>query len=332
MVTIAQLKTIPFLDGSSLHGRFIPSLNFHDVDWRLWVIAGNQGEMLVEIKGVPAEACYFAREAESQNDLYIPFFEFLAQRVNFPKMQRAFAGIRDDIFNLSGSLAKLALLEKSHDVVPHGLSRMATGEVEYFMVVLRSLFDLFQEVLMKLWDTVKLLDPNVRKQKLKPSFADMLTFKGEPADAVMIAQRFGLPMKVAAQYERARTIFDGLKKIRDNLVHNGSQLPHIFGGEGPFVIALRDNPFPNLGIWEEAERQTNDLVPLLPVLETLLCRSFLVCDELASAFQRTIQLPPPVVPGMSFFARGYFTGRLVDAIASGHRRANFSPLSPSTEH
>ena len=180
---------------------------------------------------------------------------------------------------------------------------------------------------MKLWDSVKLFDTGVAKQGLKSSFADMLTFKGAPADAGTIAARFGLPIGIAAGYERGRVIFDGLKKLRDNVVHRGSQMPHIYGGEGPFVIALRDNPFPTLGIWEESERQTNDLVPLLPVLETILYRSFVVCNELAIAFQEVIQLPPPVAPDMALFARGYFTDRLVDAVASGHRRATLSPLA-----
>lgn len=327
MITIAQLAAIPYVDATALAGRFLPSLAFHDDGWRLWMAAGENGEMLLEMKGVPAEACYFAKQAEAPDDLYLSFFDFLAQRTNYVQLQRAFGGIQDDIFNLSGSLAKLALLEQSHDAVPHGLSRMATGEVEYFIVVLRSLFDLFQEVMMKLWDSAALFDTNVIKHRLKPSFADMLAFKGAPADAATIATRFGLPLGIANGYERGRAIFDGLKKLRDNLVHKGSQVPHIFGGEGPFVIALRDNPFPDLGIWEECERQTNDLVPLLPVLEMLLHRSFLVCDELALAFQDVIQLPAPVAPEMSLYARGYFTGRLVEAIASGRRRSQLAPIS-----
>jgi hypothetical protein len=255
------------------------------------------------------------------------FFDFLAQRANYLEMQRAFHGVQDDIFNLSGSLAKLDILQQSHDAVPHGLSRMATGEIEYFMVVLRSLFDLYQEALMKLWDHVTLVDASITKHKLKKSFADMLKYEGRPADAPTIARRFGLPLGIAEGYARSRTIFDGLKKLRDNVVHNGSQAPHIFGETGPFVIALRDNPFPELGIWEESERRPNDLVPLLPVLETLLYRSFLICDELALAFLEVIQLPPPVAPSMGFFAKGYFTGKVVDAIASGSRRASFAPLA-----
>jgi hypothetical protein len=327
MVTIAQLEGIPYIDAKTLSGRFLPSLAFHDETWRLWIVAGNDGEMLIEVQGFPAEACYFARQPEAPDDLYLPFFNFLAQRANYLEMQRAFHGVQDDIFNLSGSLAKLDLLQQSHDAVPHGLSRMATGEIEYFIVVLRSLFDLYQEALMKLWDNIILVDASITKQKLKKSFADMLTFKDKPADATTIAGRFGLPLGVAEGYARSRTIFDGLKKLRDNLVHNGSQAPHLFAGPGPFVIALRDNPFPELGIWEESERQPNDLVPLLPVLETLLYRSFLICDELAAAFLEVIQLPPPVAPSMAFFAKGYFTGKVVDAIASGSRRASFEPLA-----
>lgn len=327
MVTIAQLEAIPYIDAKTLSGRFLPSLTFHDKTWRLWMVAGNDGEMLFEMQGSPAEACYFARQPEAPDDLYLPFFDFLAQRANYLKMQRAFHGVQDDIFNLSGSLAKLDFLQQSHDAVPHGLSRMATGEIEYFMIVLRSLFDLYQEALMNLWDSVTLVDASITKKKLKKSFAGMLTFEGKPSDATTIAGRFGLPPGVAEGYARSRTVFDGLKKLRDNLVHNGSKGPHIFGGPGPFEIALKDNPFPELGIWEESERQPNDLVPLLPVLETLLYRSFLICDELAAAFLEVIQLPPPVAPSMGFFARGYFTGKLVDAIASGARRASFAPLA-----
>ncbi len=329
MVTISQLAKTGYINTLDLEGRFIPSLSFHDGDWRLWIAAGNQDEMLLEIKGVPAEACYFSRQAEAPTDLFLFFLDFLAQRANYLEMKYAFGGIQDDIFNLSGSLAKLALLEHSHDAIPHGLSRMAAGEVEYFLIVLRSLFDLFQEILMKLWDSVVLLDKDIPKKRLNSSFSKMLTFNGKPADAGIISKRFGLPIQIAAQYESAAPIFTALKKLRDNLVHHGSQLPHIFAGEGQFVIALRDNPFPDIGAWEESERQKNDLVPLLPVLETLLYRSFLACDQLAAAFQQVIKLPTPVVPNMSFFARGYFTGRMVEAIESGRCRANRSPLSRS---
>ncbi|WP_440983445.1 hypothetical protein [Shinella sumterensis] len=329
MVTISQLAVVPYINTRVLAGRFLPSLAFHDDGWRLWIASGNQRELLIEMKGVPAEACYFARQAEAPGDLRLPFFEFLAQRANYLQLQRAFSGIQDDIFNLSGSLAKLALLEQSHAAVPHGLSRMATSEVEYIIMVLRSLLDLFQEVMVSVWDSVALFDSCIVKRKLKDSFADMLTYKGVPSTAGKIAERFGLPIDIATCYERGRTIFDGLKRLRDNVVHRGSQVPYIFGGDGQFLISLKENPFPDIGIWNETERGRNDLLPLLPVIEVLIYRTFLICDELSAAYQQVIQFPSPIVPDMSFFARGYFTSRLVNAVESGARRANYAPLEPA---
>ena len=326
MVLIAQLADVPYLDTAALAGRFVPSLAFHDDGWRLWIATGERGDTLIEMKGVPAEACYFSSEAESSGDINLLFFEFLAQRANYLDIQRAFSGITDDIFNLSGSLAKLALLERSRVAVPHGLSRMAAGEVEYILVVLRSLLDLFQEAMMKLWNRIALLEVSVVKHKLKDSFADMLTYSGRPSNAEEISARFGLPIDLAICYERGRVVFDALKRLRDNLVHRGSQIPHIYAGDEGFLIALRDNPFPEIGIWYEAERKPNDLLPLQSVLDTVIFRTFLICDELSAAYQAVIRFPPPTVPQMSFFARGYFTEHLVRAIKSGEQRTSLQPL------
>lgn len=320
MVTVAQLAIIPYLNTSELSGRFVPSLTFYDGAWRMWLPAGEQGEQLVEVKAVPAEACFFAKAPVAAGDLYLPFFDFLGQRGNSLRLQYAFRGIQDDIFNLSASLAKLSLLERSHEAVPQGLSRMATSEVEYFFTLMRSMFDLFQEALAKLWELVALRDEGVLKRGLKSSFADMLRYKGEPSSAEQIASRFGLPINVADCYARGRSTFDGLKRLRDKLVHSGSQLPHIFASEKPFLIARLDNPLPDIVVWSDDERRDNDLVPLLPVLETLIYRSFALFDQLVDEFGSVIRFPPPVAPDMQIFARGDFTEHLVAAVASGAKR------------
>jgi hypothetical protein len=331
MVTIAQLGSIPYLDATSLSGRFVPSLCFYDGGWRMWLAAGEQSELLIETKAVPAEACYFAADREAECDLALPFLDFLAQRACFQAFQKAFSGILDDLFNLSGSLAKIALLQQSREAVPHGLSRMVTSEVEYVIFVCRSLFDLLQEVIAKLWDSIALLDQAAHKQKLKTSFADMLTYKGAPASADAIAARFGLPLNVGACYERGNAIFSSLKQLRDNLVHKGSQLPHIYSGEDIFLIAREHNPFPSPLFWDADECRPNDLVPLLPVIETIIYRTLMVFDEFSSVLLDVIQFPPPLCPGMHFFARGYFTGNLCAALVSGERRSMAADAQRGTD-
>ena len=324
MTSVAQLSVIPYLDVECLSGRFIATLCFHDGDWRMWIAAGARGEMLIETRAVPAEACYFARVPEAPTDLLFPFLDFLAQRACCSDNGRAFNGVVDDVFNLSGSLAKLAFLARSSKDVGHGLARMATSEVEYIVFVCRSLFDLLQEVLSNVWEQVTLVDPTVRKQKLKDSFADMLVYKGEPSDAAAIAARFGLPLAIAVCYVDARPVFDGLRQLRDKLVHLGSQIPHIFVCDDAFMITRGSNPFPGEFHWDPTECGPNDLVPLVPVIETVIHRVLAVCDEFAAAWSEVISMPPPVCPGLHLYARGYFSRELTEALASGTRRSGVS--------
>lgn len=321
MVTLAveRLKVIPYLDHANLSGRFLAAFCFYDRGWRMWLAVGEDGQRLQEVQGIPAEAGYFSAEPVAADDLHLPFLNFLSQQACYLDVLRAFGGILDDIFNLSGSLAKLELLHASRDAVPHGLSRMAAGEVEYIVLVCRSLFDLFQEVMAKLWDRIHLHEPSHR-QKLRLSFREIVTFQGLACDADRIASRFGLPPQIAACYERGRVIFDELRELRDKLVHMGSRFPHIFAAEEAFLVARERTPFTNLVFWDESEVHPNDLVPLLPVLEMLVCRTFAVFDDFSTALLSTIQFPPTIVPGMHYFVRGDFTGHLVRALASGARR------------
>jgi len=186
MIAVAQLSSVPYLDLTNLAGRFIPSLCFYDARWRMWIEAGDDREFLIETAAVPAEACYFSVAAQSDVDLNLGALNFLAQRGCIASVQRAFAGLIDDLFNLSGSLAKIQLLERSRETIPNGLSRLATTEVEYIVMLCRSIFDLYQEAMSRLWDSVQLFDQQKHRQKLKLSYADMVTFKGASCDAEQI--------------------------------------------------------------------------------------------------------------------------------------------------
>lgn len=163
---MAMLDEIPYLDHATITGRFLSCLTFYDEgDWHFWMLAGEPGEQrLFKMKGWPAEAVYFAREPVEASDLYLPSIDFTGRIACYSEVQKAVGGIRDDIFNLSASLAKLELLQGSKEQIPHGLSRMATTEVEYIVLVCRSLFDLFQEILVKLWNRVQLLDGSIQRR------------------------------------------------------------------------------------------------------------------------------------------------------------------------
>jgi len=143
---IVQLTDVRYLDSSALQGRFISTLTFYEETWRLWLPL-EEGKF-VEISGFPAEALYFAREPELKTDIYSSFLTFMAQRANFVGLEKPFSGISDDFFNLSASLAKLDLIFEAGP--QNGSHRMAATEVEYLLLVCRSVFDLLQEIISKL--------------------------------------------------------------------------------------------------------------------------------------------------------------------------------------
>jgi hypothetical protein len=154
----------------------------------------------------------------------------MAQRANRPNVARLFSAIQDDIFNLSESLAKLKLIHGSSDEAD-GSGRMAATEVEYVLLVCRSIFDLLQEVIDKIWDTVSFTDPSLSKKKLKQSFSEMALHANEPRSAEAIAARFNVPLPLAECYANHAPVFLMIRKFRDDLVHRGHRVRTIFRGD-----------------------------------------------------------------------------------------------------
>jgi hypothetical protein len=189
MTTIdaSHLSVIPFIDMKSVDGRFLSSSTFFDEGrWRLWTPVETG---FIELKIIePLEMLYFARSPASERDLYFHFLDFVAQRAAFPEVMHGFSGISDDVLNLTTVLSKVELLHSSREAVGHGITRMVTTEVEYLFSVCRSVFDLLQEIIARLWATIKLNDASIKKKPLKSSFNDMV--RGQARDAGNAAKSF----------------------------------------------------------------------------------------------------------------------------------------------
>jgi hypothetical protein len=217
MTTIdaSHLSVIPFIDMKSVDGRFLSSSTFFDEGrWRLWTPVDTG---LIELKIVePLEMLYFARSPASERDLHFHFLDFVAQRAAFPEVMHGFSGISDDVLNLTTLLSKVELLHSARETVGHGVTRMVTTEVEYFFSVCRSVFDLLQEIIARLWANIKLNDASIKKKSLKFSFNDMVTFEDKPATLETLQSRFGLPVPLANVYLHFAEFFADLRgKRRD---------------------------------------------------------------------------------------------------------------------
>jgi hypothetical protein len=198
---------------------------------------------------------------------------------------------------------------------------MAATEVEYLHGVCRSIFDLWQEVVVALWASIKLIDPNVEKRQLKDTYRGMVFFDNKAQTAEEIAKRFpGLPPQLADCYARSAKFFADLRRFRDRIVHQGAGVSIIFEGEDEFLIEEARVPFKEMNIWQEKDRQPYGLVPLMPALGFVIYRTLQTCDDFSKTIEASFKLPPPLVPNFHILLRGYFNEELRDALKDIHRR------------
>jgi hypothetical protein len=317
---IIDFTEIPFLSKEDLSGRFLCTTSFYDGSWHTWLAVDDDGRKLVEVKAWPAEAIYFAAAPEQPHDVSIAFLTFIAQHANWNAFYPPFSAIQDDIFNLSASLAKLDLVFANGDTAGSGATRMAATEVEYILLVCRSMFDLLQELVAKIWDTIKLTDSTVKKRKLKKTFSDMTLLGNQLRTSAQIGEPYGLPQNIADCYARHGPVFLKLRQFRDNLVHRGYQVQTIFRGDGAFVIRKRLGPFVDLEIWRDDEVQESGLVPLVPALNMLIHGTLAACEDFAHTLTGCVRFPSAMVPEMALFIRGYFNEGLVSAMNDANAR------------
>lgn len=321
MAPLMFVDRIPFVAEGAPGGRFLATTSFHDAGvWSIYMRDPEKGRYFA-MRGEPAEAYYFAKAPERDDDLSWFFLTFMAQRANRVGLERLFQAMQDDLYNLSASLGKLRLIHRGAGR-GDGAGRMVATEIEYILLVCRSVFDLLQEMLLKTWDSVTMVDAVMKKKALKKTFSDMVLADNRLRSAEAIAERFALPEALAACYARHGPIFARIRQFRDRLVHGGSQVQTIFVSEEHLLIEKRLGDFLDLKVWRPEEERPNGLAPLAPVLGMLIHATMAACDDFAMTLFSLIQFPEPIVPYMHLYMRGYFNDVLVEALADAQARCD----------
>lgn len=307
-VKLADLSEIPFLDLSKLEGRFVSTLNFYAEDgWIMWVPT-SKGLRKFRVELV--EGLYFAKNPESKDDIYYYFLDFLVQRASFPSIEKSLSGLQDDFLNLGASLAKLDLFYRERESIGGGISRMVSTEVEYIFLVCRSVFDLLQEIISRLWNTIDLVDEEVRKQPLPETFSKVIKLLGENGETGDLISKYGLPLSVAGFYARNSEFFISLREFRDNIAHRGSSVDIIFSTDRGFAVRDTLMPFVKYGVWTDEHKQ-NELCSLRPAIGYVIHETFVACEDFSRTIAAIIKFPPPIAPGLRLYMRSYFNDYLV---------------------
>jgi hypothetical protein len=318
-ITNESLKAVSYLRADCLgDGRTINLMPLWDGEnWRTWIETPEglvEGKMLDTIEGD-----YVAVTAAKQSDLLIPFVHLMWQRASWPEICPLISAISDDFHNMGTSVAKLRyFFDSQGKLPPRAASRFAYTEIEYLVMLCRTVFDLLQEMLSITWQTkVQLKDQDAenhrRASKLPTTFSRLVLHeKKQVRSATEIEDKFGLPKPLAEQYARLAPFFFQLRNVRDDIVHRGRGVGHIFDTEKGFCVNPTRVPFSSFKGWRKEHYYNEVIVSVLPWIADVVLQTIDACNGLMSAFATVIQLPPEIAPGYAIFVRGPHNEALVE--------------------
>jgi len=310
-VPITEIAKIPYIDHQHLYGREISSLTFFvNGEWQLWISAG---ERIIPLKAAGlSEGFYFAKEPESQADVYLNFLNFIAQHACWPSARKPLDGLMQDFFNLAACLKKFEILFDYSGTLKTDTSRLVITEIEYIFGLCRSIFDLLQEMIAAQWQAVKLLDASAKKRQLRKKFSDMIIINDRIRTQAELMKLFYIPQQLADFYVRNGPFFQILKNFRDRFFHGGQTIKILYITERGFAVPASTAPFCDFGVWNQDHRLPNDLCSLRPAIAHIINETLKACEDYALTVQSIIEYPSPIVPDFRFFMRSSFTKYLID--------------------
>jgi hypothetical protein len=312
-----ELAKVSYLRAEALAGRQVslPAL-WDGTGWHSWV--PQQDRTLLPVRPVElGEGTYLAMEAARPDDIHLPFADFVWKRASWPEVGHWYRAIIEDLHQLAASIAKVDFFWKTRDQVPGGalgVRRFVSSELEYLLMVCRSVLDELQEVVRALWGRVTLIDPDQqrRKKTLRGSFGDMVIHEGAVMTVEEIARRRHVPEGLAAAYASAGGFLKLLRDLRDGVVHHGKDAPVVLTSPRGFVIMKREPGFSSLPIWTAAHDYNQSAVSLRPALAYVVTTTLYTCNTFAEVLGRLFMFPESLAPEHLLFIRSVNGSALIE--------------------
>jgi hypothetical protein len=291
-ITEAEFNKLPFAAQFPRDGRVIWQPCFYkDAEWHFYVSV----EKLTRIAGGEVvEGTYMSDcAADPRRDYEVALATFVTQHVSFPRVCGIMQGICSDIHNSAAVMEKYRLIESQARQDDRGASLMARTELEYAIVLVRSLYDLLQKLSKTLAElTVKPSDLTARAfADLPDSFARVVIEGNRPRSAGRIHERFALPSRLASFYESHATVFLAIRQIRDDIAHHGTQTPFALRFEEGLAISIEDEHWRQLPFWTSTNTLRKRFGSVRSVIAWLLLQPLRASREFGEAFGLNIQLP-----------------------------------------
>jgi hypothetical protein len=327
-VNPSELKKIKYLRTDDIGGRNIPLQPYFDgKEWHVWAPASY--DELVRLQAPDwCQGRYFAAAPARPDDGVVSLLDFLTKRAYFGDIVPVAHAIEHDILSLSAALWKIDLLFAVGQDSSLPTAAAAATDVEYVLVTCRSMLDLLQLAVHRLWKRVKLTIAEQERGtiELPRSLADVVA-KGDSARSVDdIRSKFRLPEPFVQFYSRSAEFALKLRRARGAIVHLPTDSPFVFRLERGFGVKVDSSPFHELVNWESGHCEANGIGSLRFFLAAVILHTLRICEDAANTFMTNLELPSDVAPGLHVFLRSPHVGVL-------HRLEGIceSPWSPFTD-
>lgn len=322
-----ELAKITYLDPDAIEGRMVLLMPFWDgTKWHIWIPTDSGS--FIKMEAIDAvHSNYVAKEAAAETDLWIYFVDIMWQRANWPEIGRTIQGIENYFHLLATSVAKIRFIfEQRESIKKDIVGSFVQTELEYIITTARSVFNLLQEALAKIWHSrIQLLNPEkdaIRKQKKMPdSFTKMaIDDRKTPKSIEYLMSQYALPQAVAAEYNRYAPFFLSLLKARDRVIHSGGNEDSIFVTEKGFCVNPKSRTFESFQ-WQDNHHYNENVVSLLPWVTHVVFGTIEACNDIMGSFASEIQLLPEMAPGYRVFIRDPASTALAELaeVAAGRR-------------
>lgn len=301
-IKIEELVKVSYLKVTKLDGRAIPMFACYQGNgtWEQWV---PQNENLIRLKITRLiEGRYYAKEPESQNDLFLPSIDFFHKRMYWSDTTFKIEALYNDITNLFASLKKLEIINDAKNKY-HGIHNIVITEVEYQFLLCRSMYDLLQEIIICIWDKVKFVDTSIKKQQLPSSFRKMVIRDDKKMSKDEIKKKFKIPEVLAEFYEAQSDFFLWLRAFRDLIAHRGNSIDIVFATENGFAIQTNIKPFNYLKIWNDKNTLPNNLGSVKAFISYLILNTLNTIEVFYRVISKLFQFPYDVAPEYSLFLK-----------------------------
>lgn len=303
-----ELGKLPHLNLTELNGRKVNLMPlWQGGSWHLWVPTPDG--KLIEMKPVDAaQSLYLGKSSAHPDDFWIAILDLMWQRASFPDVVPLVSAIADDFHLLATSAAKLEYFHKhGNDINSTLAASFVESELEYIIIVARSVFDLTQEVLSLCWNKYfALLDSEAdalrRRHPLPPKLSKVLYSNKSPRSSSDLVAFYALPQNLAETYAKHEPFFFSLRDWRDRIIHGINRSGDVFVTEKGFCTSPTSKIFSDFS-WQPDHYYNENVVSLKPWVAHLILKTMEACSDLLYSFAQVMPLPEEIAPGYRVYLR-----------------------------